>query len=161
MDATKLLEHQHAEVRDLFAEYQRTSDGRTKRSIFLRIADNLAAHSEIEEQIFYPAAYEDETEDLLREAVEEHLSVKRLLADLLEMSMTDDHFDAKMTVLEEQVEHHVEEEEGDLFGKVRRAMDSDRLEQLGAEMHEMFEDLIGESPRYQIPSETDEAPPLA
>ncbi len=79
------------------------------------LADNLAAHAAIEERIFYPAAYGDNTRDLLEEAVEEHLALKRVIADLIKMGPSDDYFDAKIAVLKEQVAHHVEEEEKELF----------------------------------------------
>lgn len=158
MNATTLLAQQHTEVRDLFSEYAQAEDGRAKRAIFMRIADNLAAHATIEEQIFYPAAYQGEDlEDLLEEAVEEHLSMKRIIADLLDMSASDPSFDAKVSVLREQVEHHVEEEEGELFPKVEQTLDSSDLDELGDEMETMFAEIMEDGPRHQVPGETDRA----
>jgi hemerythrin superfamily protein len=160
MDAIKLLKQQHDLVEKLFAEYEDTDDGRSKRSIFMRIADNLAAHATIEEKIFYPAAYVGDLKDLLKEAVEEHLAAKRIIADLLDMSVSDENYDAKVKVLKEQIEHHVEEEEGEMFGKVEKTLDEARLRELGAEMEEMFADLMADAPSAAVPDETAEAAPL-
>jgi hypothetical protein len=160
MDAIELLKTQHEEVKSLFAKYEDTEDGRSKRAIFIRIADNLAAHATIEEKIFYPAAYVGELRELLEEAVEEHLAAKRIIADLLDMSVEDDNFDAKVKVLKEQIEHHVEEEEGEMFDKVEKTLDQDKREELGAEMEEMFTELMSDSPRLAVPGETSEAAPL-
>ena len=160
MDAIELLKKQHEEVKSLFGQYENTEDGRSKRGIFIRIADNLAAHATIEEKIFYPAVYVGELRDLLEEAVEEHLSAKRIIADLLDMSVEDDAFDAKVKVLKEQIEHHIEEEEGEMFGKVKKAVDQSQREQLGAEMEELFTELMSDSPRLAVPDETSEAAPL-
>lgn len=76
-------------------------------------SDRLSAHASIEERYFHPAAKAQDTEALLREAAEEQLSAKRLIADLLDLEPSDEEFDAKMQVLQEQIEHHVEEEEGE------------------------------------------------
>jgi chemotaxis methyl-accepting protein methylase len=162
MDALKLLKEQHDEVKELLKECtsEETAEER-KMELFEEIADNLAAHAQIEEKIFYPAAYIGELKDLLKEAVEEHLSAKRVLADLLEMDASDENFDAKVKVLKEQIEHHVEEEEGDLFKKVRKALTKDELEVLGTEMETMFETLIQGEPRKEVPAETGEAAPLS
>src|SRR5436190_24115541 len=102
MSAIDMLESQHREVEKLFAAFEKASAAK-KRDIFLQIADKLAVHATIEEKHFYPAAKNDETEDLLAESVEEHLSVKRLIADLLEDD-DDETLEAKVTVLKEQVE---------------------------------------------------------
>jgi hemerythrin-like domain-containing protein len=97
-----------------------------------------------------------EGEELLREAVEEHLSVKRLLDDLLDSSASDDQFDAKMKVLKEQVEHHVEEEEGELWKKAKKACSSEELDDLGSRMEEMAEELRAEGhPAARISDQTD------
>jgi len=157
MNALELLKQQHDAVKGLFESYEEAENEDEKQTLFEEIADNLAAHSTIEEEIFYPAAYQGEAEPLLREAVEEHLSIKRLLADLLVMSAQDENFDAKVKVVQEQVEHHVQEEEGELFKKVTKMIDKDELERLGAEMQAMFDDLIEEGPSDRIPDEIGEA----
>ena len=119
MDAITLLKQQHREVEELFEQFEKAcesdQDEDVRMELFTRIADNLAAHCAIEEKIFYPSVYVDDTQDKLREAVEEHLSAKRVIADLLDMSPMDAQFKAKMSVLKEEILHHVEEEEGCLL----------------------------------------------
>jgi hypothetical protein len=162
MDATKLLKEQHDEVSELFEEIEGSESDSRKQELFTELADKLAAHATIEEKIFYPSAYVgEELKDLLKEAVEEHLGMKRIMADLLEMDATDESFDAKIMVLKEQVEHHVEEEEGELFKTVRKTLSKDELEALGTEMERMFEELMAQEPRNQVPAETGEAAPLS
>ncbi|NTX04800.1 MULTISPECIES: hemerythrin domain-containing protein [Myxococcus] len=162
MNALDLLKQQHAEVKKLFTQYGKLPDhaDAKRRELFEMIADRLSAHTTIEEQYFYPASKANDTEDLLREAVEEHLSAKRIIADLMEMEPHDEDFDAKMKVLQEQIEHHVEEEEGDLFKKVRKLVSKEQLEDLGLQMEEEFDELMEGEPRRQVPSETDKAAPL-
>jgi hypothetical protein len=160
MNAIELLKRQHAEVRDLFTQIEEESDEDEKLELLQELADSLAAHATIEEKIFYPAAYAGDTEDMLLEAVEEHLSMKRLIADLLEMSPDDDNFDAKIEVLKEQVEHHVEEEEGELFPAVRRELKAPELKKLGEEMELMFQEQMAGTPSAAIPMQTAQAAPL-
>ena len=159
MSAIDMLESQHREVEKLFAAFEKASGGK-KREIFLQIADKLAVHATIEERHFYPAAKDDETEELLEESVEEHLSVKRLLADLLDEE-DDQKLEAKMTVLKEQIEHHVEEEEKELFPQVKKRLDASTLDALEQEMTATQEELLSEgNPRDNIPDETAEAAPI-
>ena len=160
MEATKLLEQQHEEVKELFGQFEAAEEDSEKQELFDRIADDFAAHGEIEERIFYPAVYVGELKDQLREAVEEHLAAKRVVADLLVMEPLDEQFDAKMKVLKELIEHHVEEEEGELFPLVRQNFAREELDALGEQMEKLFAQLREDEPREQIPSETDHAPPL-
>jgi len=139
MNAIQLLKSQHAEVKRLFQQFERAQDEEDKRSVFEQIADDLVAHSEIEEKLFYPAVCVDNLQEELEEAVEEHLSIKRLIRDLLELNAADESFRTKMKALREQVEHHVEEEEGELFPKIKNNFEASELEILGAEMETMFE----------------------
>ena len=131
MNAIELLETQHKEVKALFNKIEKAG-GEAKRELFEKIADDLAVHSAIEEKHFYPATRAARTEELLQEAVEEHLAVKRIIADLLEMDPAEAQFDAKIQVLREQVEHHVEEEEGELFPKARKLLSEDDLDDSSA-----------------------------
>jgi hemerythrin superfamily protein len=160
MSAIDMLESQHREVEDLFESIEDAKGGE-KRKLFLQLADKLAVHAAIEEKHFYPAAKSDETEDLLLESAEEHLAVKRLIADLLKLDASDETFDAKLTVLKEQVEHHVGEEEDELFPRVEDALDETTLEALEQEMTATQEELLAKgNPRDQVPSETGEAAPI-
>jgi hemerythrin superfamily protein len=160
MDAITLLEQQHREVEKFFEQFEKAENPGRKSAAFVMIADTLAAHSTIEEKIFYPAVYVGELKDLLKEAVEEHLSAKRVIADLLDMKPSDPNFDAKVKVLKEQIEHHVEEEEGELFPKVKKDFSKEELSSLGAEMERMFKELKEGEPREDVSSQTDEAAPL-
>jgi hemerythrin superfamily protein len=160
MSAIDMLESQHREVEKLFAAFEKASSGK-KRDIFLQIADKLAVHATIEEKHFYPSVKTEETEDLLEESVEEHLSVKRIIADLLEDDSDEEALEAKMAVLKEQIEHHVEEEENELFPKVEDALDATMLDALEQEMMATQEELLSKGhPRDHIPQETGEAAPI-
>ena len=161
MDAIAMLKKQHREVAALFKQLEKARSAKPKQETFDRIADALAVHAAIEERHFYPAVKERQTEDILREAVEEHLEIKRVIADLLELDPDDDEFTAKATVLREDVEHHVEEEESELFPKVEKLFDKQTLEAIGAAMAETQEELLRQgNPREAIPEETEKAAPL-
>jgi hemerythrin-like domain-containing protein len=160
MDAIELLKQQHQEVKKLFGQIEEADEADEKVELLQDLADNFAAHGAIEERIFYPAAYAESTKELLEEAVEEHLSAKRVLADLLQMKPEDENFDAKIKVLEEQIEHHVEEEEGELFPKVRARFEAAYLESMGDKMEELFDQLMAESPCDEILRETEKAAPI-
>ena len=108
-----------------------------------------------------PWVHNQDTEELVLESAEEHLAVKRVLADMLAMEASDDRFDAKLSVLKEQIRHHArDEEEGKLFKQVRRMFDKDELAALGNELMAMFEELMEQEPRMEVPSQTREAAPL-
>jgi len=160
MIATELLKEQHDEVKELFEQFEKAKDSRTKAQLFDQIANSLAAHAEIEEKIFYPAVYVGDLQDTLKEAVEEHLSAKRLIADLLKLDASDENFDAKVKVLQEQIEHHVEEEEGELFKKVTQNFAKEELEMMGEQMEAMFDELLQGEPKQEVPAQTNEAAPL-
>ena len=155
LNALDLLRSQHDEVEDLIAEIEDADDPDEKTQLFHQLADKLAAHATIEEQIFYPAVLTGETREQLVEATEEHLAVKRLLADMMELDCDDEHFDAKLTVLKENVRHHAHDEEEDkLFPEVEAMMDKDELAALGNELLARFESLLERAPRRNVPAET-------
>jgi hemerythrin superfamily protein len=161
MGAIDMLEAQHREVEDLFEELDEAEGKEEKHDVFNQIADKLAVHAAIEEKHFYPSTKAEETAELLEAAVEEHLSVKRLIADLLTQDVDDETFEAKVKVLKEQVEHHVEEEEGEMFPKVKKLLDETTLEALEQEMTATQEELLAKGePRNQVPAETGEAAPI-
>jgi hemerythrin superfamily protein len=161
MNAIELLLSQHREVDELFSKIESAKSEDRKSELFEEIADKLAIHAAIEEHHFYPAVRASRTEDILLESLEEHLSIKRVLADLLDVSVDDESFDAKIKVLQEQVEHHVEEEESDLFPKVKKILDKDELEAIGQAMSAEQAELEERgSPRENVRSETEAAAPL-
>lgn len=161
MSAIDLLKSQHREVEKLFEQFESAKGDDQKERLFVTIADKLAIHATIEEKIFYPEVRARRTEDILLESLEEHVQIKRVLSDLLDMECSDERFDSTMKVLKEQVEHHVEEEENDLMPKVSKLFDKDTLEMLAQNMKSLEEELEEKGdPRKAVPGETEEAPPL-
>ena len=161
VNAVGMLESQHREMEELFAKLDRADRGERKQRLFTLIADKLAVHASIEEEAFYPAVKAKRTEDILLESLEEHLGIKRVLADLIDLDASDETFDAKTKVLQEQVEHHVGEEEDDLFPKVKKIFDEDTLVAIAHQMALLQEELLAKgNPRLAIPAQTDEAAPL-
>lgn len=159
LNALDLLSEQHSYVDGLFEDVEGDESDRT--AAFFELADTIAAHSTIEEKLFYPRVMSDETSDLLHKSVEEHLAIKRVLADMLTMDLEASDFAAKLAVLKEEFSHHAHDvEEQELFPMLREAMDEDELAALGNELLVMYEDLVTSSPRTQVPAETREAAPL-
>jgi len=161
MNAIEMLKKEHRAVEALFEEFEAAKSAGPRRKIFEQIADALAVHATIEEKHFYPAVKAKQTDDMLHEAVEEHLEIKRIIADLLALDASDETFEAKVTVLQEDVQHHVEEEEGELFPKVQKIFDEEELETIAAAMEQTEGELLeAGNPRNAVPSETDTAAPV-
>ena len=161
MDAVQLLIDQHRRLEKKLDSAVEATDPAERARLLARIGDDLAVHVASEEDVFYPAVKAKCTEDILLESLEEHLSLKRLLADLLELEPTDRTFEAKLKVLAEQTEHHHKEEEEHLFPDVRKIVDADELERLGTEMVALQQRLCREGdPREVMASETDKAAEL-
>ena len=124
-NAINLLTEDHAKVRNMFKQFEKTKekmDDSEKSELVQQICMELTLHTQVEEEIFYPAAREAiEEQDLLDEAEVEHASAKELISQLQSMQPSDELYDAKVTVLGEYVEHHVKEEEKEMFPKVRKA----------------------------------------
>jgi hemerythrin-like domain-containing protein len=142
-DAIALLTSEHREVSAMFKQFEELSDRAkaSKKKLVDQITTALKLHTQIEEEIFYPAVREasDELGDSVDEAVVEHASAKDLIAQLDEMDPDDELYDAKVKVLGEQVEHHVGEEEKEMFPKVKKlGLD---LAALGQEMAARKEEL--------------------
>ena len=144
-DAISLLKADHRKVEGLFEQFAKAKDNARKQKLAQEICTELTVHATIEEEIFYPAAREAEVEeDLLDEAEVEHASAKDLIAQIQSMSPDDELYDAKVTVLGEYVDHHVQEEEGEMFPKCRRAkMD---LAGLAEQLAERKSELMAEEP---------------
>lgn len=160
MNAIDLLKEQHEEVNALFEHIEQADGEDEKLALLQELADNLAAHATIEERLFYPAAYAKKTKELLTKAVEEHLAMKRIIADLIGMAPDHGNFDAKVKVLKEQVEHHVKEEESELFKAARKEIGAVELDRLGVEMKELFDTEMESAPSEAVPEQTGEAAPL-
>jgi hypothetical protein len=134
MDAFELLKADHKKVADLFERLE-SATGKAKLDVFNQIKGELELHTHIEEKIFYPALEKpEETHDLTLEAYEEHKVVKTLLAELAGAKVADDEWQAKAKVLRENVEHHIEEEENELFDKADDALSDEEIEDLGNRM---------------------------
>ncbi|MYN06525.1 hemerythrin domain-containing protein [Pseudoduganella aquatica] len=125
IDAISLLTQDHANVKAMFEQYEELGDRAlaSKKKLAQKICIELTKHATAEEEIFYPAVRQasGENEDLIDEATVEHASAKELIVQILSMEPGDELYDAKIKVLSEQIEHHVKEEEGEMFPKARKA----------------------------------------
>ena len=140
MDAITLLKNDHKTVEKLFKSFEKAGDGavKTKRQVVDQIIEELCVHAAIEEQVFYPAVRDavPDVEDTVLEALEEHHVAKWTLWELAGLAPEHERFDAKVTVLIESIRHHVEEEEGELFPEVRKALGRKALGEIGDAMEE-------------------------
>jgi hypothetical protein len=143
--AVKLLKKDHREVEDMFDEYEQLEADTEKLALFKKIALALKVHTQIEEEIFYPAERGEVEDDLLDEAQVEHDGAKKLIAEIEAMQPGDDLYDAKVKVLGEYIKHHVKEEEqpGGIFAQAKRGEeDLDAMgEQLKARKQELMAQL--------------------
>jgi hypothetical protein len=143
-DAIALLKEDHRTVEELFEKFEKASGDGRKQAIAEQICLDLSVHAQIEEEIFYPACEGKVDEDLLKESYVEHDGAKVLIAEIIAGGPDDEFYDAKVKVLSEEIEHHVEEEEKrleGLFAQARKAgLDMDALgEQLAARKTELTE----------------------
>jgi hemerythrin superfamily protein len=152
-DAVALLKTDHAAVKVLFEKegQLKKQDGEKKAGLFAQIKAALEVHATIEEEIFYPAvkkARSEHLKDEVREGYEEHKQIKSLLAQISSITPADETYDMKIKVLKEDVEHHVKDEEGEMFPDARRFLGESRLAELGAHLearkHQLENDLISE-----------------
>ena len=134
MDAFNLLKADHRKVEELFSQLESAS-GQAKMRVFEQIKMELELHTHIEEKIFYPALEKPkQTHDLTLEAYEEHDVVKKLLREMSKAKSANEQWEAQAKVLQENVEHHVEEEENELFVKAEAALSEEQIEALGEQM---------------------------
>ena len=139
-DAVTLLKSDHRKVEDLFAKLEKTTARGAGRRVALvaQIGTELEQHMALEEEVFYPAfreaARKKDDKELYHEAREEHHAARLILSELAQLDPTDETFGAKAKVLKEMIEHHVEEEEDEMFPKARRAMGMTGLRELGEQM---------------------------
>ena len=139
MNAFTLLKADHKKVAGILEKLDSTTERgvKTRAELFNQLKTELEVHTRIEETIFYPALEKaDETRDITLEAFEEHRLVKQLLGELDSMGKDQEEWTAKFTVLKESIEHHVEEEEGDMFPKARKVLGEENAEVLGTRMEE-------------------------
>jgi hypothetical protein len=137
MNAFELLKKDHEKVSGIFEKLEPTTERgiKTREELFAQLKQELEIHARIEEEIFYPAIKDaEETHDITLEAFEEHHVVKQLLSELEELSKDDETWGAKLKVLQENVEHHVEEEEKEMFSSAREVLSKEQIEELGTRM---------------------------
>ena len=137
MNALELLKTDHQKVKELFKKAEGANAARQKQ-LFEQIKKELETHTHIEEMVFYPAVRQtEELEKMVLESLEEHKQVKTLLREMENLTSDSEKFEPKLKVLMENVEHHAEEEEeGKMFPKIRKLIDSAELEQLGEQIEE-------------------------
>ena len=145
-NATALLKTDHATVKKMFEKEAKLTkkDSEKKASLFNQIKTALEVHAAIEEEIFYPAvkkARSEHVKEEVREAYEEHKQIKSLLAQVSTMTPADETYDMKIKVLKEDVEHHVKEEEGEMFPDAKRLLGQSRLVELGAQLEARKQEL--------------------
>ena len=137
MNALTMLEEDHAKVKDLLSQLETTTERgvKTRSELFATIKGELTLHETIEEEIFYPALKSHPTaKDIVLEGYEEHHVVDVLMGELERMYVTDESWGAKAIVMKENIEHHIQEEEGEMFTKARQVFDRSELENLGERM---------------------------
>ena len=144
MDALKLLEADHEKVKKLMGEIEPTTERgvKTREELFTKLRSELEVHEAIEEEIFYPALKEHpKAKDLVLEAYEEHNVVDLVMGEIEDVAYDDETWGAKFTVLKENLEHHIEEEESEMWKQARAVFDKDELDELGERMSARKEEL--------------------
>ena len=140
MDAIALLKDDHDRIKKLLAEGEETTERaeKTRTQLFDTIKEEMLIHERIEEEIFYPALKQHpKAKEIVLEGFEEHHVVDEVMGELEATDVTDERWAAKFTVMKENIEHHIEEEEGDMFKTARQVFSNEELEQLGARMAEL------------------------
>jgi hemerythrin-like domain-containing protein len=143
IDAIAMLKADHQRVKALFAQYEGTSNAEAKWTLAEQVFVELETHAQLEENIFYPSVNEETEEgpDLVKESLEEHATVKQLIQELRQMGPQSQEFDAKFHELIQNVEHHVQEEEAEMFPLAEEELAED-LDEMSAEMQELKQELM-------------------
>jgi hypothetical protein len=145
MDAIQLLKEDHDKVKKILEDLDSTTERgvKTREELFTKIKRELEVHESIEEEIFYPALKEHpKAKDLVLEAYEEHHVVDMVMGEIADLPFDDETWGAKCTVMKENVEHHIEEEEDEMFKQSRQVFSKEELEELGARMQARKETLL-------------------
>jgi hemerythrin-like domain-containing protein len=145
MDALSLLKEDHDKVKGLLNELESTTErgAKTRTDLFGQIKNELTVHEIIEEEIFYPTLKEHpKAREIVLEGYEEHNVVDTLMGELSELSVEDETWGPKAKVMKENIEHHIEEEEGEMFEKARQVFAKKELEELGSRMAERKEEAM-------------------
>ena len=148
MNALKLLEQDHEKVKKLLGQLDSTTERgvKTREELFAKVTQELEVHEAIEEEIFYPALKEHpKAKEIVLEAYEEHHVVDKVMGELREVPFDDETWGAKLTVMKENVEHHIEEEENEMFKQARDVFDEAELEELGERMEQRKQAMLSVS----------------
>jgi hemerythrin-like domain-containing protein len=145
MDAMKVLKDDHDKVKKLLGELESTTERgvKTRQELFAKVKQELVVHEAIEEEIFYPALKDHpKTKEITLEAYEEHHVVDTVMAEIEAVPFDDERWGAKFTVMKENLEHHIEEEEGEMFRQAEQVFEQAELDQLGEKMAARKEQLM-------------------
>ena len=149
MDALSLLKGDHDKVKKILQELESTTERgvKTREELFNKVKQELQIHEAIEEEIFYPALKDHpKTKEIALEAYEEHHVVDMVMAEIEGISVDDETWGAKFTVMKENIEHHIEEEEGEMFNQAKQVFEKDELAKLGESMAARKQELMGQAP---------------
>jgi hemerythrin-like domain-containing protein len=148
MDALSLLKEDHKKVKKMLGELDSTTERgvKTREDLFSKLKGELQVHETIEEEIFYPALKEHpKAKELVLEAYEEHNVVDTVMSEIEGVAYDDERWGAKMTVLKENLEHHIEEEETEMFKQARQVFEREELDELGSRMESRKRELMAEA----------------
>jgi hemerythrin superfamily protein len=159
-DALAFLEEQHLVVNRLFATLDEAGSPSERADAFKHVADALAIHTAIEERHFYPAIRDRRTQELLIDSLHEHLEIKRAIVDLVQLSVTDDMFEEKLATLKQLVTRHIEEDEAELFPRVRSLFTREALLSAAEAMQEEVAAMEGTDARFRVFPESVDPPRL-
>lgn len=135
MNALEMLKEDHRKVQELFDQVKADENSKRHKQLYKKIKTELETHAYIEEKVLYPTLKKkEELKDQVMEAIEEHLQLKTLFRDMDKLSEGNDRFEAKLQVLMDDTEHHVEEEESELFPKVEEIYSESELEEIGLQL---------------------------
>jgi len=146
MDALELLEEDHQKMKKILEDLDSTTERgvKTREELYTKMKEELQAHEAIEEEIFYPALKEHPmAKEIVLEGYEEHHVVDLISSEIDGLSYDDEAWGAKFSVMKENIEHHIEEEEGEMFTKARQVFDGDELKELGERMELRKKELLG------------------
>jgi hemerythrin-like domain-containing protein len=150
MDALSLLKDDHDKVKKMLKDLDSTTERgvKTREELFTKVKQELEIHEAIEEEIFYPALKEHpKAKELVLEAYEEHNVVDMVMAEIQGVPYDDERWGAKLTVMKENVEHHIEEEESEMFKQARQVFEREQLEELGEQMESRKQALMSDTMR--------------
>jgi hemerythrin-like domain-containing protein len=146
MDAVELLRQDHENIRAMLGQIEESQDTSTREQLIKEAMGELVLHETIEEEILYPALTEHpKTKELALEAYEEHGVVEALMAEMQDVGVEDETWMAKFTVMKENLEHHIQEEEDEMFPQAQQIFDQDELDDLGSRMERRRQQLLEEA----------------